>query len=178
MKLSLCLAACMVFGIAASAGAVGMGTIETGGGADLHLSPEPWSIEANMHLIYFFSPMMGIGPYWSVMKMGKMEGEDEAPPMLYSLGALGKLYLPMVYMEGKMTPFVMAGFGIFTLETLNEDMEWDTENKAKLMVRVGFDYWLTENWTVWTGYQLDKPFVDDADMMHSIKVGISTFIVK
>lgn len=177
MKLSLCLAACLVFGVAVSASAVEMGTIETGGGLDLHLSPEPWSLEANMHLLYYFSPMLGVGPYWSICKTGEVD--DVSYPTTWSLGGYGKLYLPMAYMEGKMTPFVMAGFGLFTLETYDmEESEWTTENKAKFTMRVGFDYWLTENWTVWMGYQGDKAFVDDYDFQHSVKVGISTFITK
>jgi len=178
MRLFACVALCLLFG-ASTAFAVGVGTIETGGGLDLHLSPDPWSLDANMHLLYYISPMLGIGPYWSAEMQGDIE--DVSYPTLYSLGALGKLYLPMSYMEGRMTPFVMAGFGILSLPTYpstEEGQAYDTETKAKFTMRVGFDYWLTDKWTVWVAYHGDKPFVEDYDWQSSIKVGIATFLMK
>jgi hypothetical protein len=177
MKLSLCLVLCLVFGAAVSAGAVEKGTIETGGGADLHLSPSPWYLDAQMHLIYYINPMLGIGPYWSVAMQG--DYEDVSYPTLYGIGALGKLYLPMAYMDGRMTPFVMAGFGIMSMPIMSTDVDkaYDTESKSKFMMRVGFDYWLTDKWTVWVGYQGDKVFVEESDWDSSVKLGISTFLM-
>jgi hypothetical protein len=173
MKLSLCLAVCIVF-VASAAMAVEKGTIETGGGLDLHLSPSPWVLGANMHLLYYMNPMLGIGPYWWLQKSGKPEGAEDSPPTYYAIGALGKIYLPMAWREGKMTPFVEAGLGITTVpKGMN-----DTENKTEFMARVGFDYWLTDKWTVWTAYQADKVFIDGYDWQSSIKIGIATFLMK
>ena len=183
MKLSLCLAVCVLF-VASGAMAVEKGTIETGGGLDLHLSPSPWILDANMHLLYYMSPMLGIGPFWRLEKMGKEEGAADSPPTLYAIGALGKIYLPMALMAGKMTPFVEAGAGIATIEVMKTDEfgiptgELDTENKMTFMGRGGFDYWLTDKWTVWTALQADKVFIDEYDLQWSIKVGIATFIMK
>jgi len=173
MKLSLCLAVCVLF-VASGAMAVEKGTIETGGGLDFHLSPSPWVLDANMHLLYYISPMLGIGPWWDLYKMGKPEGAEDSPPTMYGIGALGKIYLPMAWMDGKATPFVEAGAGIRTIPT----GEGDTESKTTFMARVGFDYWLTDKWTVWTAYQADKVFIDEYDWQSSIKVGIATFIMK
>jgi len=179
MKLSLCLVVCMLFGASVAVAGVGMGTIETGGSLDLHLSPSPWALNADMYLLYYMSNMLGIGPYWSLDKQGKAEGEEEAPPACYSLGAMAKLYPPVAYMNGRLTPFISAGFGIRTVDVYDiEHTEWTTEKKGEFMGKVGFDYWLTENWTVWTAFQADKVFIEDSDMMVSIRIGIATFITK
>jgi hypothetical protein len=177
MRLFAVLAVCVLFGVS-TALAVEVGTIETGGGLDLHLSPSPWALGANMHLLYYLAPMLGVGPYWAVQMQGDVD--DVSYPTLYKLGAMGKIYLPMAYMEGKMTPFVEAAFGIFSngVASTKEDQAYDTESKGEFMMRVGFDYWLTDKWTVWTAYQADKAFVDESDWQSSIKVGISTFLMK
>jgi hypothetical protein len=178
MKLSLCIAVGLLFAASTAFAGVGIGTIETGGGVDLHLSPEPWSVDAQAHVIYYFMPMLGVGPYMALYKEGEVD--DVSYPTVYGIGALGKLYFPMSYKDGKLMPFVMAGFGIATLVGDYDpiDEEWTTENKGHFMMRVGFDYWLTENWTVWTGYQGEKMFVDGYDWQSSVKLGISTFITK
>jgi hypothetical protein len=171
MRLFAVLGMCLLFG-ASVASAVEMGTIETGGSLDLRLSPSPWALDASMHLLYYMAPMLGVGPYFDVTKVEDVDAD-------YGIGAAGKLYLPMAYMNGKMTPYVMAGVGIVTVEVWDEDeMELSTETKGNFMMRVGFDYWLTENWTVWTGYQGNKVFADDYDWQSYLRVGVSTFLTK
>jgi len=172
MKLSLCLVVCMLFGASVAVAGVGMGTIETGGDLYLHLSPSPWFLAADMYLLYYMNNMLGVGPYWTLLKEGKPDGAEDSPPTQYAIGAMAKLYPPVAYMNGKLTPFISAGFGIVTVGSV------ETEKKAEFMGKVGFDYWLTENWTVWTAFQADKVFIEDFDMMSSIRIGIATFLMK
>jgi opacity protein-like surface antigen len=163
--------------VASGATALDIGTIETGGALDLHLSPEPWSLGANMYLVYYMMPMLGVGPYWSLHKQGEVGSVSF--PTLYSLGALGKLYLPMAYMEGKLTPYVAAGLGITSLEIYDiAKSEYTSETKSEFTARVGFDYWLTDKWTVWCAYYGDKVFADGYDFGSSIKVGVATFLMR
>ncbi|HVP57171.1 MAG TPA: hypothetical protein VMU02_03650 [bacterium] len=173
MKLFLCVVVGVMLA-ASAAFAVDKGTIETGGSLDLHLKPSPYVFNADMYLLYYMNNMLGVGPFWSLEKMGKPEGASETPPTLYSLGAMGKLYLPMAYMNGKLTPFVEAGFGIISVQTTLTD----TEHKGEFMMKVGFDYWLTDKWTVWCAYQGEKVFVTGSEFQSDIRVGIATFIMK
>jgi len=181
MKLSLCLAVCVLF-VASGAMAVEKGNIEVGGGLDLHLSPSPWVLDANMHLLYYMNPMLGVGPWWDLYKMGKPEGASDSPPTYYGIGAMGKIYLPMAWVGGKVTPFVEPALGLRAITKFDDATK--TESKPVFMARVGFDYWLTDKWTVWVAYQADKLFADKdkypefKDFQSSIKIGIATFLMK
>ena len=183
MKLSLCLAVCVLF-VASGAMAVEMGVIETGGSATFHLSPEPWQLNANMYLLYYMSNMLGIGPFWSLTKTGTYDvGDDKIEtPTFYTVGAMGKIYLPIALMQGKMTPFVSAGFGLTAITKFDDETK--TESKGTIEAKVGFDYWLTDKWTVWGAFEADKLMVDKdkygdmGDWNSSFRVGIATFIMK
>lgn len=146
-------------------------TIEIGLGGDSHLSPEPSVISANTHMHYFMNPSLGIGPYFKFMRIGETDHHEAETD--YSIGATAKFYLPMTMMEGKMTPFVRAGFGITKVTIAGED-----ENKGEMAFQVGADWWITEAWTVWFAYEGYKLFVEGSDLDHDIKFGVATFIVK
>lgn len=191
------------FVLAASTAFAGLnpGTIETGFGGHFHISPEPWEVGANMHLVYFPSPMIGFGPYWHIQKTGDIEVESGSTTTTYKsaaywgIGALGKMYLPMQMMGGRATPFAEAGFGIRTVCAPEEvigllmadvEIEDETETKPEFIVRLGFDYWLTEDWSIWVAYHGQKIFAnkDDGyteevtDFRSDIRIGIATFLMK
>ncbi|MGQ9602732.1 MAG: hypothetical protein ACUVUU_00805 [bacterium] len=147
------------------------GTIEIGLGGDLHLSPEPSMISANMYMHYFMNPSLGIGPYFTFERIGETDSLKALTN--YSIGAIAKFYLPMTMMQGKMTPFVRARFGINKVTVAGVD-----ENKGEMAFQVGADYWMTDNWTLWFAYEGYKLFVEGSDLSHDIKFGIATFIVK
>lgn len=166
-----------IIGVAILAMAVGTclafnpGTIEIGLGGDFHLSPEPSMIYANMYMHYFINPSLGIGPYVTLMRIGETDYTEAETD--YSLGAIAKFYLPMTMMEGKMTPFVRARFGITKVTMMGED-----ETKGEMAFQVGADWWFTENWTIWFAYEGYKLFAEGSELSHDVKLGIATFIVK
>jgi hypothetical protein len=204
MRLILLLSICVVLAASTAFAGLNPGTIETGFGGYFHISPEPWEIGANMHLLYFLSPMIGFGPYWNVQKTGDEEVDYGSVDTWtikhathYGIGALGKMYLPMDLMGGRATPFVEAGFGIRTLSKPEEPVvgtlaladfeeEEETETKPEFISRFGFDYWLTESWTIWAAYHGVKTFADEADgygpevtdFNSNIRLGIATFLTK
>ncbi len=147
------------------------GTIEIGAGGDFHLSPEPTMIFAQMYMHYFMNPSLGIGPYVNLIHIGETDFTESETD--YSIGATAKFYLPMTFMEGKITPFVRARFGITKITVAGED-----ENKGEMAFQVGADWWITQNWTFWFAYEGYKVFVEDSDLSHDVKFGIATFIVK
>jgi hypothetical protein len=181
---------------------IGPGTVETGFGGMIHLSPEPWSIDANMHLVYYVNPAIGFGPYWMVSKIGDQEVENTGYDYTikhathYALGGLVKVYLPLALgmMEpGGMMPFVEGGFGIRTLDkpgseympTQMDDVEEETETKPELIIRLGFDYWMTKNWSLWVAYHGSKILADEedfgqqvTDFRSDIRIGIATFLMR
>ncbi len=171
------------------------GTLETGLGGNIHLSPEPTQISAQMHLLYYLNQVLGVGPYWTVQWMGEYESESVTtkPAIHYGLGAMAKFYLPVVMAQGKISPYVAAGFGMKSIfkeyKTSGNEREEQTESKAEVVFRVGFDWWFTDDWTIWVAYQGSKLFVDSdtyfddfgndlSDMRSDIRVGISTFFTK
>jgi hypothetical protein len=95
---------------------------------------------------------------------------------------MGKIYLPMAWVGGKVTPFVEPALGLRAITKFDDATK--TESKPVFMARVGFDYWLTDKWTVWVAYQADKLFADKdkypefKDFQSSIKIGIATFLMK
>lgn len=167
-----------------------VGTIETGFGGRIHLSPEPTEFYANMHVLYYLSQMLGFGPYVELDKIGEYDVGTTTykPATHYGIGAVAKMYLPMVMAEGKMTPFVAAAFGIKTVsqgyESDTDAWEEKTETKPIFNLRVGFDWWLTEDWTVWVAYRGKKLIADKdkygdlTDWQSDIEMGIGTFITK
>ncbi|MFH1220823.1 MAG: hypothetical protein V1694_10275 [Candidatus Eisenbacteria bacterium] len=100
---------------------------------------------------------------------------------------MAKLYPPVAYMDGKMTPFIQAGLGIRALDSAEPDAgPTDTESKMLVSFKVGFDFWMTPSWTVWTAFQGDKMIVDNdkyfddygrdlSEFDSSIRIGFSHF---
>jgi hypothetical protein len=153
---------------------VGAGTIETSLGGNVHLSPEPWEINANMYLVYYLNPMFAIGPFWEVQKYGDIEvcedmcvqtGPDEWEPRTvegtfksswhYRIGLFGKFYLPIALAGGKLMPYVAAGGGIVSLpkpvSAWDDVFKEETETKFGYFGELSFDYWVTDSWTFWAG---------------------------
>ena len=180
---------------------IGPGAIETGFGGTFHLSPEPWQLTADMYLVYFISPMLGIGPFWQLEKTGdcdvcieEMETDvTYKSAWHYQIGLLGKMYLPIVMAEGKLRPYLMAGFGMASLPkewTYSGDtVEEKTESKPGMVFEVSFDYFVTDTWSLWAGYRGSKIFADEdtyfdmedrdmTDLQSSIQVGMSHFIMR
>jgi hypothetical protein len=191
----------LALAVTAFAGDIGPGTIETGFGGSFHLSPEPWQLMANMYLVYYFSPMMAIGPFWELEKTGDCEVCVEEldtdvtykSAWHYRLGILAKMYLPIVMAEGRMRPYVMGGFGMVSLPkewTFSGDtVEEETESKPAAVFEVAFDYFITDTWSLWAGYRGAKIFADEdtyfdmndrdmTDLQSSIELGVSHFIMR
>jgi len=169
---------------------VDKGTLETGFGGRIHLSPEPTEFHANFHVLYYMSQVLGIGPYIRLDKIGEFETDSITykPATYYGIGAMAKMYLPMVMADGKMTPFVAAAFGMKSvlkeLEMDTDAVEEKTETKPVFALKVGFDWWVTEDWTFWVAYHGRKLIADEdeygdlTDWQSDIEFGIATFITK
>jgi opacity protein-like surface antigen len=201
MKTSCIAAVVVLFGVQAFAG-IGPGTIETGFGGNLHLSPEPWELTADMYLLYFISETLGFGPFWEVQKMGNIEdavyfdGQDFVSGTYesafhYRIGALAKMYLPVTFAEGKLTPYVMVGGGLVSLPKAEweDPFKEETENKFGFVFELSADYWIADSWTIWAGYRgfkisgdadtyYDMIGRDITDFQSEILVGLSHFIMK
>ncbi len=170
------------------------GTIETGIGGNIHLSPDPTQIILQMYAIYYLNQMFGLGVLTEIQKTGEYEsGSSKIQPAThYALSAFVKVYLPTAMAQGKMRPFVGGGFGLRNLPkgyTGTTTLKEETESKPEFGFRVGFDWWVTSDWTFWVTYHGSKIFVDSntyfdefgndlSDLRSDIRVGISTFITK
>ena len=191
------LAGIVVLALAASVFAgVGPGTWEKTVGGRFHISPEPWELEANMYMVYYISPMVGIGPFFFIEKTGDWDYVSDSTgetftyesAWYYRFGGLVKIYLPVVLMGGKLTPYVAVGAGVATLPTLEvEDLfKEETESKFAYFGEFSFDYWCTDSWTMWCGFRVSKVTGDadtyyglygrePTDMRSEILIGISNF---
>lgn len=193
MRIFACSIVCLLIGTSAAL-AVGPGTIETGVGGMAHLSPEPWQISGRVHVVYFLMPIAGIGPYFNFTKCGDYEYEwagetfTEKSATHFGLGALAKLYLPVAMMGGKLTPFVEGGLGMRTVttgwEVTDATDEEETELKMEVTARVGADYWIAPNWTIWFAFHGQKIFADEEDIFYEdeadfqaeLRLGVATFL--
>jgi hypothetical protein len=179
---------------------IGPGTWEKSLGGMFHLSPEPWELDANTYMVYYISPMVGIGPFFEIQKTGDRDvvyaspggtGEETCTfesAWHYKFGGLVKIYLPVVLAGGKITPYVAAGAGLASLPKAEweDSMKEETESKFGYFGEFSLDYWVTDSWTIWCGFRASKVTGDAdtyfgmysrdlTDMRSQILIGISNF---
>jgi hypothetical protein len=203
MRIAILSAAIVLMLVAQACAGIGSGTIETSLGGNFNLSPEPWELNADMYLVYYLNPMLGIGPFWELQKMGDVDvmvEPEQGDPFEctcktkwhYRLGLFGKLYLPVTMAGGKLMPYVAGGAGIVSIP--KPEAEWadpfeeETENKTGYFGELSFDYWVADSWTLWAGIRGSKVSGDEdtyfdmagrdlTEFRTEILVGLSHFLM-